>query len=131
MNFLLIFPKWPKLEHQTEFDLPPHGPVVMAAAIPDWVNVKFVDENLEEIPFNDNWDFVGISALLTSQLPRAFQISKQFVETGIQVIFGGIAASLYYEEVIKFASSVFLGEVEDRLHKVFEDQKKGELKQRK
>ncbi len=35
MKFRLIYPKWPKLDRQTEFHLPPHGPVVFAAALPD------------------------------------------------------------------------------------------------
>ena len=30
MKFILIYPKWPKLDRQTEFHLPPHGPVVFA-----------------------------------------------------------------------------------------------------
>ncbi len=34
MKLLLVYPAWPKLEHQTEFNLPPHGPVVFAAALP-------------------------------------------------------------------------------------------------
>ena len=53
MNFKLIYPKWAKLEKQTEFHLPPHGPVVFAAALPDHVAVEFIDENLEEIPFDE------------------------------------------------------------------------------
>ena len=28
MKFKLIYPKWAKLDRQTEFHLPPHGPVV-------------------------------------------------------------------------------------------------------
>ena len=51
MQFKLIYPKWPKLDRQTEFHLPPHGPVVFAATLPDYVDVDFVDENLEEIDF--------------------------------------------------------------------------------
>ena len=121
MNFLLVYPKWPKLEHQTEFHLPPHGPVNMAAAIPSWVKVTFIDENVDSIPFDQSWDFVGISTMLTSQLPRAFEIATQFREQGVEVIFGGISTMLHSEEVAKYATSVFFGEAEGRLEQVFED----------
>ena len=51
MKFILIYPKWPKLNRQTEFHLPPHGPVVFAASLPDDVDVEFVDENLRRDRF--------------------------------------------------------------------------------
>lgn len=130
MNFLLIYPSWPKLEHQTEFHLPPHGPVVMAAEIPRWVDVTFSDANVQEIPFDDKWDFVGISIMLTSQLPHAFEISKRFRDMGKLVIFGGIAVMLHADEVAGHCSSLFLGEVEGRLDEVFDDFRRNQLKPR-
>lgn len=129
MKFLLLYPKWPKLEHQTEFHLPPHGPVVMAAEIPDWVQVTFVDENVQPLPDLTKWDFIGISTMLSSQLPRAFEIADQIRDLGIEVIFGGIATMLHAEQVKEHASSVFLGEVEGgRLANVFLDKQNGQLK---
>jgi len=128
MKFLLVYPSWPKLEHQTEFHLPPHGPVVMAAAIPSWVDVTFVDDNISAIPFDEEWDFIGISVMLTSMLPRAFEIADHFLNAGKQVIFGGIATMLHAKEVAPHCSSIFFGEVEGRLEAVFEDFKQGSLK---
>jgi radical SAM superfamily enzyme YgiQ (UPF0313 family) len=127
VNFLLVYPRWPKLEHQTEFHLPPHGPVVMAAQIPDWVQVTFVDQNVEPVPIEKKWDFVGISVMLTSQLPAAMEIADAYHELGIDVIFGGISSMLHAEEVQKHGS-LFYGEVEGRLAQVFEDKKNGCLK---
>jgi radical SAM superfamily enzyme YgiQ (UPF0313 family) len=67
--------------------------------------------------------------MLSSQLPRAFELADQIQAGGINVIFGGIATMLHSEEVAMHASSVFLGEVEDgRLEKVFDDKKNGVLK---
>jgi radical SAM superfamily enzyme YgiQ (UPF0313 family) len=128
MEFLLIYPSWPKLEHQSVFHLPPHGPVVMAAEIPPWVNVTFADENVQEVPLNASCDFVGISVMLTSQLPRAFELARHFRGRGIDVIFGGIATMLHSEEAAAHATSMFLGEVEGRLGRVFEDKRDGKLK---
>jgi radical SAM superfamily enzyme YgiQ (UPF0313 family) len=128
MKLKLIYPSWPKLERQTEFHLPPHGPVVFAAALPPEVEVDFTDENLEPIDFAADADLVAISVMLTCQLPRAFEVAREFRERGLTVIFGGIATMLHAEEVAGHADAVFLGEVEGRIGAVLEDFRNGRLK---
>lgn len=121
MIFKLIYPEWPKLARQTEFHLPPHGPVVLAACLPDDVEVEFVDENLEELDFSRPADFVGISMMLTSQIKRGWEIADKYRQKGVKVIFGGIATMLHAEETSLHADSVFLGESEGRMEEVFDD----------
>jgi len=128
MNFKLIYPKWRKLDGQTEFHLPPHGPVVFAATIPADVNVTFVDENVEAIDFDDSPDFVGISIMLTSQVKRGWEIADRYRQRGIKVIFGGIATMLHAEETMLHADAVFLGEAEGRMEDVFRDFRDNRLK---
>ncbi|WP_339135265.1 MAG: cobalamin-dependent protein [Candidatus Electrothrix sp. GW3-4] len=125
MKFKLIYPKWPKLDRQTEFHLPPHGPVVFAAALPDFIDVDFVDENLEEIDFDDPVDFVGISMMLTVQVKRGWEIADRYRKQGTKVIFGGIATMLHAEETMQHADAVFLGEAEGRMEQVLSDFRKG------
>src|SRR3990172_6594613 len=98
MRIKIIYPKWKKLERQTEFHLPPHGPVVFAATLPDDVEVAFTDENVESINFDDSPDLVGISMMLTSQVRRGWEIADRYRKRGIKVIFGGIATMLHAEE---------------------------------
>ena len=121
MKFKLIYPKWAKLARQTEFHLPPHGPVVFAASLPDDIEVMFVDENLEDIDFDDPVDMVGISMMLTIQVRRGWEIADIFREKGVCVIFGGIAATLHAEETAAHADAVFLGEAEGHMAGVIED----------
>ena len=121
MKFKLIYPQWAKLDRQTEFHLPPHGPVVFAAALPDYVDIDFVDENLETIDFDDPVDFVGISMMLTVQVKRGWEIADTYRKKGIKVIFGGIATMLHAEETMGHADSVFLGEAESRMEQVLAD----------
>ena len=130
MKIKLIFPTWSKLEHQTEFHLPPHGPVVFAAEVPDDVELEFIDANLQPIKFDDSVDLVALSVLLTCQLPHAFEIADNYRKMNIPVIFGGIATSLHAEEVSQHADSVFLGEVEGRFISVIEDLKAGQMKRK-
>lgn len=129
MKFKLIYPKWRKLEGQTTFNLPPHGPVVMAASLPDYVDVSFTDENVEDINFDEEVDFVGISMMLTVQIKRGYEIAQIYRNKGIKVIFGGISTMLHAEETLTHADSIFLGESEGRMDLVFKDWEKGELKQ--
>ena len=128
MRMHLVYPRWPKLDRQTEFHLPPHGPVVFAAAVPDWVELTFTDENREPVDFDLGTDLVAISTMLTAQLPRAFEIAREYRERGVKVIFGGISTMLHAEEVQQHADAVFLGEVEGRLEQVLEDFQRDDLK---
>ena len=128
MKMKLIYPRWPKLDRQTEFHLPPHGPAVFAATVPGDVELEFTDENLEPVDFDGKADLVGISTMLTAQLPRAFEIADEFRKRGVPVIFGGISTMLHAEEVAQHADSVFLGETEGRFQQVIDDFRKGQLK---
>jgi radical SAM superfamily enzyme YgiQ (UPF0313 family) len=128
MKITLIYPKWPKLPNQREFHLPPHGPVAFAAAVPAEHPITFIDENREEINFNQHADLICISIMLTSQAPRGWEIADQFRAKGIPVIFGGIATTLHAEQTGEHADSIFLGEVEGRFEAVLDDLEKGKLK---
>ncbi|RJQ13951.1 MAG: radical SAM protein [Nitrospiraceae bacterium] len=128
MKIKLIYPKWPKLARQTEFHLPPHGPVCFAATVPADIELSFCDENVEAIDFNEKADLVAMSVMLTCQMPRAWEIADIYRERGIPVIFGGIATMLHHEEVLDHADSVFLGEAEGRFSGVINDLKTTGLK---
>jgi radical SAM superfamily enzyme YgiQ (UPF0313 family) len=127
MKFKLIYPRWEKLEGQTTFNLPPHGPVVMAADIPADVSIDFTDENVEDLVIDDSPDLVGISMMLTTQVKRGWAIADEYRKLGKKVIFGGISAMLHAEETMPHADSIFLGEVEGRMPGVLEDFRKNAL----
>ncbi len=128
MKIRLIYPKWPKLQGQREFNLPPHGPVVFAAAVPEEHELLFTDENVAKIDYDEVVDLVCISMMLTCQTPRAYEISARFRKRRIPVIMGGIAASLHAEEAAGHADAVFVGEVEGRFEQVLADLQAGTLK---
>lgn len=127
MKLRLIYPRWPKLRNQPEFHLPPHGPVVFAAALPPEVTVEFCDDHVQEINYDDACDLVAISCMLTCQMPRGWEIADRFRAQGMPVIFGGIGTMLHAAETKAHADSIFLGEVEGRLARVIEDFQHGRL----
>ena len=125
MKLKLIYPKWSKLPGQTTFNLPPHGPAVFAAALPADVEVSFIDENVQNLDFDESCDLVAISMMLSTQVKRGWAIADEYRKRGKQVIFGGISTMLHAEETMKHADSVFLGEAETRMEKVLTDWKNG------
>lgn len=128
MKLKLIYPKWKKLPGQTTFNLPPHGPVVFAATLPDYVEVSFTDENVEELDMNESCDIVAISMMLTTQVKRGWAIADAYRAKGIPVMFGGISTMLHAEETLQHADSIFLGESEGRMEQVMQDFQNGQLK---
>ncbi len=121
MKIKLVYPRWPKLPGQTEFHLPPHGPVCFASSVPDDIELVFCDENVEELDFDEKADLVAMSVMLTCQMPRAWEIADQYRKMGVPVIFGGIGTMLHHEEVLEHADSVFLGEAEGRFPEIIRD----------
>src|SRR5574344_1119124 len=128
MKLKLIYPKWKKLPGQTTFNLPPHGPVVFAATLPEWVDVSFTDENVELIDFEEECDLVAISMMLSTQVKRGWSIAAAYRKKGIHVIFGGISTMLHAEETLEHADAIFLGEAEGRMEEVIADWENGKLK---
>jgi radical SAM superfamily enzyme YgiQ (UPF0313 family) len=128
VRIIIIYPKWPKLTEQTEFHLPPHGPVCFAAAIPDDMEIVFYDENVQAIDFTEKADLVALSVMLTCQMPRAWEIADRYRAENIPVIFGGIGTMLHSEETLQHADSVFLGEIEGRFGEVLSDVQQKRLK---
>lgn len=127
MRMKLIYPKWPKLDRQTEFHLPPHGPVVFATEVPEDIDLTFIDEAFQEIDYDDKVDLVALSVMLTCQVPRAIEIAKRYRELNVPIIFGGIATMLHSEELSLYGDSVFLGEAEGRFAAVLDDFKNKKL----
>ncbi len=128
MKFRLIYPRWKKLDRQTEFHLPPHGPVVFAATLPEDWEVEFIDENVQALPDNDDADVVGLSMMLTSQMKRGWEIADAYRRRGLKVLCGGIGTMLHAEETMRHADAVFLGEAEGRMAEVLDDWRRGCLK---
>jgi radical SAM superfamily enzyme YgiQ (UPF0313 family) len=130
-SLTIIYPKWPKIPEQTEFHLPPHGPVCLAATIPPNYDVTFVDENVCSLNLEAETDLVCLSMMLTCQIPRGHEIANDFRKRGVSVIAGGIGTMLHAEEVAGFVDSIFLGESEDgRFSGVLKDWENGNLRKR-
>jgi radical SAM superfamily enzyme YgiQ (UPF0313 family) len=103
----------------------PLGLAYVAAITPaDW-EIKIIDENFQRFEF-EKADLVAITAF-TSNVNRAYEIAVQYREQGIKVVMGGIHASMIPEEVMQYADTVVIGEVEGVWEKVIHDFERNRL----
>ena len=127
-HITLVYPSWPKIPEQTEFHLPPHGPVCVAAEVPAEHDLLFIDENVDTLEMEKHTDVVLLSMMLTCQIPRGLEIAAAYRGKGIKVVAGGISTMLHAEEVAAHVDSIYLGEVENgRLAGVLSDWEHGRL----
>jgi radical SAM superfamily enzyme YgiQ (UPF0313 family) len=100
---------------------------MLAAVTPEHWEVRLVNETVDDIPWDEHWDMVGLTGM-GSGLVRAWQIADGFRERGVPVAIGGIAASLLGAEgSLKHADVVVTGEAEETWPVVLEDLERGRL----
>ncbi|MEO0166000.1 MAG: radical SAM protein [candidate division WOR-3 bacterium] len=109
------------------FQLPPFSLAAVAAATPDWVQIKILDEAVEPIDYNYPADLVGIT-VLTRFAPHAYEIADRFRSRGVKVVLGGLHPSALPDEAIQHADAVVIGEAEGIWETLIRDFEKKELK---
>ncbi len=114
MRILLIKPKWfvhggvYRFLEEVKFT-PLH--IAIIAALSDGHEVQLCDNDWEEIPWEEDFDLVGITtATFTSQ--RAYELADRWRARGAQVVLGGVHASLLPTECLEHADAVVVGEAE-------------------
>jgi radical SAM superfamily enzyme YgiQ (UPF0313 family) len=98
--------------------------LILAAETPHGVEVEVCDDAVSPVPFDQDWDLVGVSTL-TATAPRGYEIASRFRERGTPVILGGIHASFLPDEAARHADAVFVGEADARWKEVVEDVRSG------
>lgn len=84
---------------------------VIAALTPPEFDLKIIDENVEEIDYNGNYDIVGITGFI-SHLEQAINISEKFRKLNVLVVCGGSSASISPERWRPYADVLIVGEAE-------------------
>lgn len=133
MKVLLINPsKYDEhgvLEKYRKGTLPPLNLVIVATLMQAaGVDVRIVDEYLEDVPFDEPFDLVGMSTTFTCTFPRVVDIGRRFRAKGIPVVLGGTHATCFREAAAEAADSVVLCEAEDKLDELLQDVRGGSLK---
>lgn len=112
---------------QSRLHLPALTLPMLAAVTPPHVRLRLVSESVEEVPYEEPWDLVGITGMGTG-IVRAWQIADEFRQRGRPVVIGGIAASLGDPEwTLAHADSLVQGEAEEIWPRVLDDAAAGRL----
>lgn len=98
----------------------------VAAETPaDW-NIRVVDEQIEDIPWEDDVDLVGITCM-TAAAPRAFELARRFRSRGVPVVLGGMYPTLCPQEALSHADGIVVGDAEGLWPRVIDDFRAGLL----
>jgi len=108
------------------WQMQPLWAAALAAATPPQVELRFYDDRLEKIPFDEPADLVGIS-VETYTARRAYQIASEYRRRGVPVVMGGIHATLCPDEVGDYAESVVTGAAEETWPQLLNDFLDGRL----
>lgn len=136
MKILLIFPR---IDHGASnykdkgswasilFGYPIITLPYLAAITPTTHDVRLVNENYEDINFEENVDLVGITSY-TMTAPRVYTIADEFRKRGKKVVLGGYHPTAMPEEAKQHADSIMLGEAELTWSQMIQDAERGTLK---
>jgi radical SAM superfamily enzyme YgiQ (UPF0313 family) len=106
------------------WQMEPLPPALIAGITPRDVEVRFYDDRMEEIPFDEPTDLVALS-VETYTAKRSYQIASEFRRRGVPVVMGGFHASLCPNEVMRYAETVVVGEAEALWPEVIDDYRHG------
>lgn len=100
--------------------------LTVAELSPEDAEIRIVDEQIENIPENETFDLVGITAM-TAAAPRAYEIAARFRERGIPVVMGGFHATLNPAEALQHVDAVVVGCAAGAWQRVLADLGNGKL----
>ena len=101
----------------------------LASLTPSDVEVAMIDENTQDIDYDQPADLVGITVML-HVAPQANRIAQEFRSRGVPVIMGGFYPTLWPEKALPHADAIAIGEGEPLWHQVLDDARRGRLKRR-
>lgn len=106
--------------------LPPLALAALAGLTPPEHDVRIVNDICEDVPFDGDWDLVGITSM-TAQADRAYQIADEFRERGVPVAMGGTHPSMLPEDALGHADTIAIGEADDLWPEMLVDVENGRL----
>ncbi len=108
------------------FLLPPLTFPVLAALTPPDIEVKVIEERVQPIPYEEDFDLVGIT-FVTAFAPHAYEIADRFRQKGVTVVLGGPHVSVMPQEALQHAEAVVVGEAEEIWPRLIDDFRRNNL----
>lgn len=111
------------------WQMEPLPAAAIAGLTPKDIDIRFYDDRMEPIPFDEPTDAVIIS-VETYTAKRAYQIASDYRQRGVPVIMGGFHPTLVPDEAELYAESIVIGEAETVWQEVIDDLHHRTLKKR-
>jgi len=130
MKILLLKPRW--FVHGGQYRFLEHirfTPLSLGilAALSESHDVRIVDGDWEEIPYDEKFDLVGITTT-TFTSEAVYEIAAKFKKAGAKVILGGVHPSILPDECLQHVDSVAIGEAEYIWLDIVRDAERNSLK---
>jgi hypothetical protein len=94
--------------------------VTIAVLTPPEHEVVFMDEAVDHLQLDEDFDVVGIS-VMTAMAPRAYDIADHFPACGAKVVLGGMHPTALPDKGLAHADAVVIGEAEELWGPLFND----------
>ena len=101
----------------------------LAGLTPSGVELRFYDDRMETIAFDEPTDAVAIP-VETYTARRAYQIASEYRRRGVPVVLGGFHVTLVPDEAARFGDAIVLGEAEAVWPQVVDDLRHRTLQRR-
>src|SRR5262245_46027096 len=123
MRLTLIYPSVGRKEgrpYVRAWQMQPLSMAVLAGLTPPDVEVRFYDDRMEAIPFDESTDLVALSVETFTAL-RAYRIARRFRERGVPVVMGGYHVTLLPDEAQQEADAIVVGDAEPVWRQLLDD----------
>src|SRR5439155_23947741 len=114
MRLTLIYPsvgRKPNKPYVRAWQMQPLSMALLASLTPPDVELRFYDDRMEEIPFDEPTDVVALSVETFTAL-RSYKIARAFRARGVPVIMGGYHVTLIPKEAQQEADAIVVGDAE-------------------
>jgi radical SAM superfamily enzyme YgiQ (UPF0313 family) len=108
------------------WEMEPLPPATIAGLTPPDVDIRFYDDRMERIPYDEPTDLVALS-VETYTARRSYQIASEYRRRGVPVVMGGFHPTLCPDEVSQYAETVVVGEAEETWPRLIDDFRHGGL----
>ena len=129
MQLTLIHPcigRQPGQRYIRSWQMEPLPPATIAGLTPPDVAIRFYDDRMEIIPYDEPTDLVAIS-VETYTAKRSYQIASEYRRRGIPVVMGGFHPTLCPDEVQEYAEAIVVGEAEGVWPELVDDFRRGRM----
>ncbi len=98
----------------------------VAALTPDGHDLTLVDEQIDDVPWDQPFDLVGIT-VMTATAPRAYELCRGFRDRAIPVVVGGFHPTFNAGEAGRHADAVVVGPAGGAWPRLLDDAATGTL----